>query len=82
MESLRSKMARDEAIRGQVERILATQEFSSSQRLSRLLRYLTEHFISAPEQSIGEYQLGFEVFERPADFDPQVDSVVRGQGTR
>jgi Tol biopolymer transport system component len=47
-----------------------------------LLRYLTDHFLSNPEANISEYQLGFEVFERPPGFDPQIDSVVRVQTAR
>ena len=75
-------MSRPDAIRAQVERILATQAFRSSHRLIHLLQYLSEHFIVDPESSISEYQLGYEVFERSSDFDPQVDSVVRVQITR
>src|SRR5882757_6694782 len=75
-------MSRNEAIRAQVDCILATQEFRSSQRLIHLLQYLTEHFIADPETNVSEYQLGFEVFERTPDFDPQIDSVVRVQITR
>jgi Tol biopolymer transport system component len=75
-------MSREKEILGQLERILASREFHSSQRLTRLLRYLVEQSLSDPTQSISEYQLGFEVFERSTDFDPQVDSVVRVQTTR
>lgn len=75
-------MSRHEEIRTQVERILSASEFSSSYRLSRLLQYLVDHHLSDPQKSISEYQLSFEVFERPSDFDPQIDSVVRVQTAR
>ena len=75
-------MSRAEEIRAQLERILTSPEFHSSQRLSRLLQYLVEEFLVCPAKTISEYQLGFEVFERSTDFDPQVDSVVRVQVAR
>jgi len=75
-------MSRDEEIRTQVERILSAPEFSSSYRLSRLLQYLVDQHLANPQKSVSEYHLGFEVFERPSDFDPQTDSVVRVQTAR
>jgi Tol biopolymer transport system component len=71
-----------EAIQAQVKRILASPEFSSSERLSRLFEYFVDQYLSDPEKSISQYQIGFDVFERDTDFDPQVDSVVRVQTGR
>lgn len=75
-------MLHNEAVRAQVARILAAAELRSSERLSRLLQYLVDAFISDPAKEISEYQLAFDVFDRGAEFDPHIDSVVRVQTSR
>jgi Tol biopolymer transport system component len=75
-------MLHDEAVRAQVAKVLAASEFRSSERLSRLLRYLADTFISSPEKEVSEYQLAFDVFDRDQEFDPHIDSVVRVQTSR
>ena len=50
--------------------------------LCKLLRYLAEHSIDHPGVALKEYQIATEVFGRPADFDPQVDSTIRVQAGR
>lgn len=82
IESTTAQSIPQEAIQAQVKRILASPEFSSSERLSRLLEYFIDQYLSDPEKSISQYQIGFDVFERSMNFDPQVDSVVRVQTGR
>jgi hypothetical protein len=53
-----------------------------SESLCRLLRYLAEHAIEQPGVPIKEYQIAVEVFGRPPDFDPRLDSTVRVQTGR
>ncbi len=50
--------------------------------MCRLLRYLAAHSIDAPGTPIKEYQIATEVFGRPANFDPRMDSTVRVQTGR
>jgi hypothetical protein len=47
-----------------------------------LLRYLAKHAIDHPGIPIKEFQIATEVFGRSADFDPQLDSMVRVQAGR
>jgi len=63
-------------VREQLGRILASPPFRNGPRLSRLLRFLVESSLDGRNDSLKEYVLGTEVFER-ASFDPRVDTVVR-----
>ena len=69
-------------IREQLERILASGTFARATRLSLLLRYVVAHALGENGQSLKEYTLGLEVFERGASFDPRTDTIVRVQARR
>ena len=68
-----------EVVRDQVERLVASPLLSHSESLCKLLRYLADH---AAEGQVKEYQIATEVFHRPPDFDPRLDSTVRVQTGR
>lgn len=53
-----------------------------SESLCKLLRYLAEHSLQNPGVPVKEYQIATEVFGRPADFDPHLDSAIRVQAGR
>jgi tetratricopeptide (TPR) repeat protein len=53
-----------------------------SPRLQRFLRYVVQQAISAPEKPLKETQIALEVFDRRADFDPQIDPIVRVEAGR
>ena len=69
-----------EAIRLQVERILASRLFFSAQRSRAFLRYAVEKSILGLVPK--EYEIAIDVFERSADYDPVVDSTVRVEASR
>ena len=69
-------------VQQQLDRILASPEFQSADRLSRLLHYLVQNALDHPGETVKEYALGIDVFDRKPDFDPKVDSVVRVQTGR
>ena len=56
--------------------------FRRSPRLQRFLRYVVERAICAPERPLKETQIAREVFDRQADFDPQIDPIVRVEAGR
>jgi hypothetical protein len=64
---------------GQVERLAESTVLHSSESLGRLLRYLAKQAVDHPGEPVKEYQIAREVFSRPADFDPQLDSTIRVQ---
>ncbi len=66
----------------QIDKLAASQALHGSESLCRLLRYLAKHTQDYPGTPLKEYQIATEVFGRPADFDPQVDSTIRVQAGR
>jgi len=66
----------------QVNRLLASPGLQSSEALCKLLHYLAEYTLNRPDVHLKEYQIATEVFGRPADFNPQLDSTVRVQAGR
>ena len=72
---------RDE-IRGQLARLLATPAFASALRRGQLLRYLVERTLAGEGDGINEYAIGLDVFEKPASFDPRIESIVRNEAGR
>jgi TolB-like protein len=71
-----------EEIRLHLDRILASQALAGSDQLKRLLRITVERTISNQSDLLKEYNLGLEVFQRPPDYDPKVDPIVRAQARR
>jgi tetratricopeptide (TPR) repeat protein len=66
----------------QLERILAHPLFQKSQRLSTFLRYAVETTLAGGADSLKEFVIGAEVFERGDSFDPHTDNVVRVNASR
>lgn len=80
--SPRTPDSRSQAIRATLGRLLGTQHFSASSRRGQLLRYLVEHTLKGDAEKINEYAIGLDVFQRPASFDPRIESVVRTEFSR
>jgi len=74
--------SREAEIRLYVRHLLETPAFASSTRRSQLLAYLCEEALSGRGDRISEYALAFDVFDKPASFDPRVESTVRAELTR
>jgi hypothetical protein len=68
--------------RGQIEKLLSSHALHGSESLCKLLRYLADQALEHPGASPKEYQIATEVFGRPNDFDPHLDSTVRVQAGR
>ena len=66
-----------EAVREQLQAILASRPFITATRARRFLTYIVEQTLAGQTDAIKELVLGIEVFDRPADFDPKVDTIVR-----
>lgn len=72
----------DADIRAELERILASKGFASAGRLTRLLRYVVDKTIAGEADQLKEYAVGIEVFDRDADYDTRLDSIVRVEAGR
>ncbi len=66
----------------QIDRLVNSHILHSSESLCKLLRYLAVHALTHPGVSLKEYEIATEVFHRPSDFDPQLDSTIRVQAGR
>ena len=66
----------------EVERLVNSHTLHGSESLCKLLRYLARQAVEHPGVPVKEYQIATEVFGRQADFDPQLDSMVRVQAGR
>ena len=74
--------AAPDAVRAQLERILASETFANAGRLSRLLKYVVERTLAGEGDQLKEYALGVEVFDRGDQYDPRLDSIVRVEARR
>ena len=63
--------------RALVDRILASNSFSRSDRLSKFLKYAFQKTTEGRWEDLSEYQIGLHVFERPDRYSPGEDSIVR-----
>jgi hypothetical protein len=66
----------------EVGRIVNSDILRGSESLCHLLEYLASHSVDEQGSSVKEYQIATEVFGRPPDFDPRLDSTVRVQTSR
>jgi tetratricopeptide (TPR) repeat protein len=71
-----------EAVRAELERILASATFTNAPMLSGLLRYLVERTLDGRAGDLKEYSIGVEVCGRGPDFDSRTDTIVRVQARR
>ncbi|MBS1854977.1 MAG: hypothetical protein JST11_06405 [Acidobacteria bacterium] len=65
------------AVRDQLERILASPVFRNSKRNSSLLRHVVERALDGRPGELKERNIGVDVFGRAADYDTNADHVVR-----
>jgi serine/threonine-protein kinase len=68
-----------DAVRAQLQRIVASDQFARSRRLSRFLAFTVEEVLAGHADGLKEYLVGVEVFGRKPDFDPRNDGIVRVQ---
>ena len=61
----------------EMESILASALFRTSRQCQRLLRHIVERTLDGHGEVLRERMIGMEVFDRPADYDPGQDPVVR-----
>lgn len=66
-----------EANQAQVQRIIQSKAFRTSEVHRNLLHYLAEKSLSGAADSLKEYTVGLDVFAKPASYDPRQESVVR-----
>src|SRR5215471_18417089 len=65
-----------------LQRLLASSQFAGSPRARRFVRFVVEATLGGLGDSLKEYVLGVEVFDRAASFDPRTDSIVRVEAVK
>jgi hypothetical protein len=65
------------AVRKQLNCITESSMFKNSKRCTLLLSYVVEKALSGTDEHLKERTIGFELFEREADYDTNEDPVVR-----
>src|SRR5580658_7097112 len=66
-----------EAYQTQVQRIVQSKVFRTSEVHRNLLQYLAEKSLSGTADALKEYTVGLDVFAKPESYDPRQESVVR-----
>jgi hypothetical protein len=74
--------ANPQAVRIQAEKIASSKTFRTSERMSRLLRFVVQRSLAGQGSELKEYLLGVEVFDRTSAFDPRTDPIVRVEARR
>jgi TolB-like protein/tetratricopeptide (TPR) repeat protein len=72
----------EQAVRQQLDRILAGATFQQVDRLRRFLSFVVLESIAGRQDELKEYVVGIQVFGKEASFDPRSDPVVRVQARR
>jgi serine/threonine-protein kinase len=70
------------AISLQLNRILASREFSGAERMRRFLQLVVTETLAGRAGALKEYVIGLSVFDRPPSFDPGSDPIVRVEARR
>ena len=71
-----------EALRLQLERVLASTGFARNERLTRFLRFVVERHLEGKDSELKESVIAIEVFGRKPGYDPKQDSIVRSEAAR
>ena len=70
------------AVRDQLARIVKSSGFVSSARLCRFLTHIVNRTIEADIDSLKEFSIAMEVFDRTSEYDPNIDAIVRVEARR
>jgi hypothetical protein len=72
----------NEAIREELSHMLESPIFAQSDRLARFLRFTVETTLAGQGETLKEYLIGTEVYDRKPPYHPSVDSIVRSEARR
>src|SRR5262245_19070884 len=68
--------------RAELQRVMNSVHFSTSDRNRRFLDYVIEETLAGRAERLKAYTIATMVFGRPESFDPQLDPVVRIEARR
>ena len=70
------------AVRDSLNTILASDPFLRSPRMAGLLKHIVETDLAGQADTLKGYDIGVAVFDKPVDFDPSTDTLVRVETAR
>lgn len=68
--------------RTEMESLLQSGIFDKAPRLGKFFGYICERYFEGQADQIKEYSIALEALDRPAEFDPKKDSIVRVEAHR
>ena len=71
-----------QAVAAQLERLCESATFRNSSRLCRFLRYTVESAMRGEGETLKEYVIGTDVYDRRHPYHPSQDSIVRTEAKR
>lgn len=71
-----------EEVKSQLGRILKSEGFRRSERMSRFLKHVVEEGMRGNLDTLKEYSIALSVFDKPEDFEPRADPIVRVEAGR
>lgn len=77
-----SENCSEQEVRSELARILQSPLFSQSERLGRFLRFTIDAALAGKGESLKEYVIGTEVYDRKPPYHPSQDSIVRTEARR
>lgn len=72
----------EQDLRAELDRILASRGFAGAARMGKLLSHVVARTQAGEIDQLKEYAVGVEVFDRDANYDPRLDSIVRVEAGR
>ncbi|GAA0786772.1 hypothetical protein E1180_15790 [Roseibium denhamense] len=69
-------------IESHLARIVQSSKFADTTRLKRFLKHIVTEALEGRSESLKGYALGVDVFDKPSDFDPGTDTIVRVQASK
>ena len=70
------------AVEAQLEKMANAPVFRRKPRVRSFLEYTVRQTLDQQQAKLKEYSIAVEVFNRPEDFDPRLDSIVRVEARR
>jgi hypothetical protein len=69
-------------VRAELDRILATELFARSERLSAFLKFIVDRTLAGEGHALKEHVIAIEVYGKGVDFNTAVDPIVRVDARR
>ncbi len=69
-------------IEAHLARVVESRQFADTTRLKRFLIHIVTETLEGRSDTRKGYPLGVDVFDKPADFDPGSDTIVRVRAAR